>query len=363
MRYTETPGQSAELLRLVLPRIARHGGHYAPTSYSVWYEHLSGINPGLSEALEAGLHAHETLGQSAIDELYATHIQGRDNRTVEQLQAGLSELLRKLAQIATNSGAGAQEYASALAECEQELVKVSDTEGLQRVIQSLVTSTAAARSTTETLRAEVEASRGEVQKLRTQLGTLASEAQNDPLTGLRNRRGFERAVAALYGERPEALSGAALLVADIDNFKRVNDTYGHLFGDQVLRAAAQVLQSVIKGRDIVARFGGEEFIILLPDTPGQGAVALAEQVRAAFSSVRIRRNGSDEYIDKVTISVGVAVPAPSETLERAIERADRAMYQAKEDGRNCVRIAGFGEAAGLQAKAASPATRVASAAR
>jgi diguanylate cyclase len=327
-----------------LPRIARHGGHYAPTAYTVWYEYLAGVNPPLNEALESQLRQGEALDESTVEELYSRHIHERDTRSAEQLQAGLSELLRRLAQVAQNSGAGAAAYGSTLAACEQDLRKVSDTDGLQRVIQSLVSSTAAARATTENLRAEVEASRGEMQKLRTQLGTLSSEALRDPLTELCNRRGFERAVQELYGERADALPNAALLLADIDKFKRINDTYGHLFGDQVLRAAAQVFESVVKGRDIVARFGGEEFIILLPDTPGSGALALAEQIRLAFQNARIRRSGTDEYVDKVTISLGLAVPMPGESLESAIGRADKAMYQAKQDGRNCVRVAPFGNA-------------------
>jgi len=102
-----------------------------------------------------------------------------------------------------------------------------------------------------------------------------------------------------------------------------------------------VLKSAVKGRDIVARFGGEEFMVLLPDTPARGALALAEQIRTAFSKVRIRRTGSKESIDQITISIGVAVPARAESMEQAIERADQALYQAKSDGRNCVRVAAF----------------------
>jgi len=209
------------------------------------------------------------------------------------------------------------------------------------VIRSLVTSTTTARAATESLQAHFEASQAELHTLRDQLGTLKGEALTDPLTDLHNRRGFEQAVTELYGDRKDALVGAAILMADIDHFKRVNDTCGHLFGDQVIRACAQVLSGAVKGRDVVARFGGEEFLILLPDTPGHGALALAEQIRTAFSKVRIRRTGSKESIDQITISIGVAVPAPAESLEQAIERADQALYQAKSDGRNCVRVAAF----------------------
>jgi diguanylate cyclase len=127
---------------------------------------------------------------------------------------------------------------------------------------------------------------------------------------------------------------------DLDHFKRVNDSYGHLFGDQVLCATAKVLNGVIKGRDIAARFGGEEFVVLLPETPEGGAVTLAEQFRDAFSRARVRRTGSEKVIDKLTVSIGVACPRRDESLDSTLDRADAALYLAKKEGRNCVRVAG-----------------------
>jgi diguanylate cyclase len=130
------------------------------------------------------------------------------------------------------------------------------------------------------------------------------------------------------------------MIADIDHFKRVNDSYGHLVGDQVIRALAQVLQNCVKGRDIAARWGGEEFIVLLPETPGEGAVMLAEQFRTAFGKTRIKRGGKQQELnDTVTISIGVAQIGKGEQLEHAVDRADTALYQAKNGGRNCVRVA------------------------
>ena len=336
MRYLQSAAQSAEMLRLVLPRIAKHGGHYVPTAYAVWYEYVAGINKALSEDLDGRLAGGGALDQPTLETLYERHVAERESRSAVALQDGLGELLRKLADAAATSGEGAAGYARALGECERELGSVGDAESLQRVIKTLISSTTIVRDTTERVQAELEASRAEMQQLRDSLGELRTEALSDPLTGLHNRRGFERTLAELYGPDSAGLQSAGLLLADIDHFKKVNDTYGHLVGDQVIRATAQVLKSVVKGRDVVARFGGEEFIILLPDTPGHGALALAEQVRSEFARLRIRRNGSDELIAQITISVGVAAPMPGESVEQAINRADKALYKAKNDGRNRV---------------------------
>lgn len=339
MRYRETAAKSAEILRLVVPRISQHGGHFAPPSYSVWYEHVAGVNPALSEAVESHVRDHGTLPLPVVQDLYSEHIQGRDRAHAERAQAAITEVLRRLAAAVAASGAGVDSYASVLKDCEQELAAVADDAGLQRLVHTLVDATVSARETTESLKAEVEATRLEVESLREQVGALEGEALTDPLTGLRNRRGFDKEVQRLYGRDASQLSEAAILVADIDHFKRVNDTYGHLFGDRVIRACADVITGTVKGRDLAVRFGGEEFVVLLPQTGRTGAVAVAEQIRVAFSRVRIRRTGGEVTAEPVTVSIGIAVPRPGEPISAAIERADQALYQAKKGGRNCVRCA------------------------
>ena len=339
MRYQESATESAELLRLILPRVAKHGGAYVPTTYALWYEYLAGVNPKLIAAVDRRLQDAAQLTQDEIEGLYAKYIDTREASTLEAYQAGLSELMRRMGEIAASSDAGTADYAKTLAQCEQDLSTISDPAGVSRIIQSLVTSTNTVRQSTETLHKEVTATRDEMQQLRGQMGVLQNQAQTDPLTRLRNRRGFEQAVAEYLQGSEADLGGCTVMIADIDHFKRVNDSYGHLVGDQVIKALAQVLQNNVKGRDIAARWGGEEFIVFLPATAAAGAVRLAEQLRLAFSKTRIKRGGKQEVSDPVTISIGVAEIESGEVLERAVDRADRALYQAKGDGRNCVRVA------------------------
>jgi diguanylate cyclase len=345
MHYTQSAEQSAELLRLILPRIGQHGGHYCPPSYTVWYEHLAGINPSLSEALEARLRLAPALGQTEIDALFANHVQSRNSRNVVQLQAGLGELLRKLGLAADKSGEQTTEYFRALSDCEKSIGSTNDAQSLRGLVKLLLSSTAAARANAEALRTEVQEARGQIESLYKQLDTLQGEALTDPLTGLRNRRGFDRACQELGEMRANGLLGAALLLVDVDHFKKINDIYGHLCGDQVLRAAARIIADTVKGRDLAARFGGDEFLILLPDTPSDGAMALAEQIRTAFSRVRIQRNGSDSAIEPVSVSIGVAIPSAGEEMHDVLDRADKTLYQAKAAGRNCIRITHDGTSA------------------
>jgi diguanylate cyclase len=174
------------------------------------------------------------------------------------------------------------------------------------------------------------------------MATVQNEALLDPLTRLSNRRGFQRRIDEMLAAGADGLAGSSLLMADIDHFKQVNDTHGHLLGDRVLQTVAEVIRGSVKGRDVAARFGGEEFAILLPDTPLRGALVLAEQIRQTVAHGRIRRIDRDETVGGVTISLGVANYRPGETLEQWLERADRALYQSKQRGRNCVTAAAAG---------------------
>jgi diguanylate cyclase len=172
VRYTQNAEQSAELLRLIVPRISQHGGRFHPPSYTVWYEHLAGMNPALSDAIESRLSRGAALAQTEVDDLYDRHVQSRDKRNVVELQAGLTALLRKLAQVAEQSGADATVYARVLADCEHDLESIVSIEGLRELTQGLLASTATARASTEAMRAEVEEARGQMQRLHAQLDVL-----------------------------------------------------------------------------------------------------------------------------------------------------------------------------------------------
>lgn len=335
MRYLQNKETSAELLRLVLPLMARQSAAFHPLSYTIWYEHVAGMNPSLSEQLAPRLESRDPLTEDEIYRLHARHVVERDVDTLDRLRQQLRSLLDETAQSAADAGAEVGRFGQALEQRKTELVNAIGSESVRRVVADLVNETVRMQATSRTLSQKLDASSQEVQKLTRELEQAQTEALLDPLSGLKNRRGLQRAVQSIYGETSD-LAGAALLVADIDHFKQVNDTYGHVLGDKVIRAVAQAMHSNIKGRDIAARIGGEEFAVLLPGTRIEDALMLAEQLRGAVARGRIRRGERQEHIGGVTISVGVAAGEAGETLDALILRADEAMYAAKHAGRNQV---------------------------
>jgi diguanylate cyclase (GGDEF)-like protein len=156
----------------------------------------------------------------------------------------------------------------------------------------------------------------------------------DPLTGIFNRRHFGEILSAEL-ELPGSGSAAVLLL-DLDHFKSVNDRYGHLTGDAVLRAAAARIESTTRAGDCLARWGGEEFAILVPGIDREGAIQLAERARVALAEQPVQVDGASI---ELTLSVGVAVVgSETDTPDRLVDAADEALYEAKRAGRNCVRV-------------------------
>lgn len=158
-------------------------------------------------------------------------------------------------------------------------------------------------------------------------------AQRDELTGLANRRHMAGLIEA-ERERCGAHGGSfCLAVLDIDRFKRINDTHGHAAGDQVLKAFAEAAQAAIRDVDVLARWGGEEFMVMLPDTRLTAARLGLERLRTRVEALRVTHDGAELAF---TLSAGVVEHSPAEPLVEAIARADRALYQAKQQGRNRV---------------------------
>jgi diguanylate cyclase (GGDEF)-like protein len=168
-----------------------------------------------------------------------------------------------------------------------------------------------------------------------------TRASTDPLTGLPNRRALEEALRRMLAQAERAGGSLAALALDLDHFKAINDGHGHDQGDAVLAAVGAALGASVRASDLVARYGGEEFIVLAPDADADGAVAIAEKLRRAIAALELRSG-------RVTASIGVAVfPGHALDAESLLRAADRALYLAKERGRDRVEVAVEAQGSGV----------------
>lgn len=206
--------------------------------------------------------------------------------------------------------------------------------------------------------ADVSLSVARERLLRDQAVELRAYSNVDSLTSIPNRRRLDEYLSSEMRRAVRSSLPISLIMLDIDYFKRYNDTYGHQMGDQCLIQVAAALESVLKRPgDLVARYGGEEFVVVLVDTDKDGAAALAEKMRAKVENLAIEHSQS-QVASCVTISLGATGVVPGQACEASmlIAAADHALYKAKDDGRNCVRVCDPEMLCGVMNERASPTT-------
>ncbi len=164
---------------------------------------------------------------------------------------------------------------------------------------------------------------------------LEKQATVDFLTGLYNRRFFKHQLELAIERAKRYKIPFSLIILDIDHFKRINDQFGHLVGDQVLKEVAKLIKQNIRKVDIPARYGGEEFVVIIPGTGIEGAISAAKRLRKSIESHRF---GTSEQPIRITVSMGVSTYSPFSPLsaEEFLAKVDQLLYAAKEKGRNCI---------------------------
>jgi diguanylate cyclase len=247
----------------------------------------------------------------------------------------MDEIEQVMAMIGAAAGT-ASSYTENLATVSKNLGADPDDPTVRAIVESLVTATAEMQQNNQALEARLSASKQEIDQLQEHLETVRTESLTDPLTTLANRKSFDDALVRAIADAHACNGSLSLLLTDVDHFKKFNDTFGHLTGDQVLRLVAMSVKQNVKGQDIAARYGGEEFAVVLPNTALRAAIVVGDHIRRAVMAKELMKRSTGEHLGRVTISVGVAVLRSDDTPQTLIERADACLYAAKRNGRNQV---------------------------
>ena len=251
------------------------------------------------------------------------------NETVKQIVLDLTELIQ---QIASTAGSFDHKMAASL----EAIQSASTIEDIITLKERIIKEIGKVRDSSQSLKLELNEYKKITQVLSFKLEQTEAQALVDSLTNVRNRSAYNIKITQMMREFASSRDFFCLLVIDIDHFKKFNDTYGHKAGDRVLRSVAASIQGSLRASDLVFRYGGEEFVVILSSMQEDVAFKLAE---------KIRKNVEKEYIVdkakklKVTISLGIACVKESESEAQLFERADKAMYVAKRKGRNQAEIA------------------------
>ncbi len=299
---------------------------------------------GQCETLQASLAdgVNSRSVRAATELLHETRlrqqrVQAERNAAGQALKDLIQRLLGELSELGEHTG----RFGERVGRHAEAIARADTLESLAGVVRALVDESHAVqnlvRGTQDRLQqdhARAGALEGRVRELEAELRRLSDEVSTDMLTQVANRRGLQQAFEAEVARVGRAEGDAAHLAVgliDIDNFKKLNDSLGHAAGDQALKALAAAVRERLRPVDTVARFGGEEFVVLLPATPADEAQVALTRLQRALSASLFMHDGREVL---VTFSAGVTAWRPGEALETALERADEALYEAKRTGKN-----------------------------
>ena len=328
----------AECGRAAFDSVVQLGITPTPDNFAIWYEDHSGLNPELRHLIDVLLSkpAHcDDQTMAAIYRKFFVHAGERD--ALREASDRMQHLLHEVGAMVGDAGNGAREFGTVVRDTSRAFADGGLT--LPALIQKLREEARAMADRSEAIGQHLTGAVERIQLLERSLDDMRQDAATDGLTRLANRRSFDTQLREVAGRAMNSGEPLMLLLIDIDHFKRVNDTWGHQTGDQVLRLVASTLASSARTSDFVARYGGEEFAVILPATRPDAAVAVAERVRRSFEGREIVARTSGKTIGNLTLSAGGALYEPGERLSEWVERADQALYAAKKGGRNRVMLA------------------------
>ena len=308
-----------------------------PRNYEIWYIYATGYNAPLNKIINETLARHGKLSEADLEQIYETYISHlKTTDRIDKVGARVIGEIDDVMQLLTDALGVSATYDANLNGASEKLSTAKNRAQIKAVVDTLVKSTREMRETNKALEERLTLSKNEISNLQQSLEAIRAESLTDPLTGLGNRKYFDRMIDMAVQNALANGEPLSLLMLDIDHFKSFNDSYGHLTGDQVLRLVGMSLKQTIKGQDITARYGGEEFAVVLPNTALRQALTVADHIRRAVMAKELKKKSTGEILGRVTISVGVSMLKPGDDTDALIERADGCLYTAKRNGRNRV---------------------------
>ena len=328
--------QTTAYLKQAVPLMIKYQIPTTPTNYALWYTYVAQTNPQLTDAVNKTIEDSGVCTPLSSELLYQQHVAAQTERNVDtmkqSLEAMVTEINASMQDTISDTGdfqAMLDKSFSRLMQLDEEGLSIDETMGL---VRELVQGSRHISQSTRQFHNQLSEAEKEIAELKSKLQQSREEALHDALTGLLNRRAFDQEINHLLTTQ----TPIALIILDIDKFKGINDGFGHVFGDQVLKAIARRVKDSCKSGERPFRIGGEEIAIILPARSLLVARQFAEALRRAIEKLSVMDRKSGQRLNAVTASFGVTEYVTNDSYENILRRADEQLYRAKELGRNRV---------------------------
>jgi len=338
MRQKKVSEDYHSFLRLALPLMSKYNIPVTPQNYAVWFTYVSGANESLRMTIDRMIERGENFNEEINQMLYRRFGLGIDESEIRKLRDDLKQLLLTILDQVMMFCGRTDNFETTLHKSVEQLSGEVTIQEIKAIVDQIISETRSVGGAGKSMHQNLEEKSKELDTLRKEFENARKEALRDFLTGTANRKAFDEAIVRMTYDAAMIDKPLCLLLIDIDLFKKFNDEFGHIIGDEVIKFVASKIIELVRGRDLVARFGGEEFAVLLPQTDIKGAAAVAENLRKYFSLAKLKTASNDRVLGHITVSIGAACYRPGEPLEAFIERADRALYHSKNSGRNRVAL-------------------------
>lgn len=323
---------SGNLSRIVLGWLRDKKLPADPVCYHVAYNFFHKPDAELKKRVEQ-LNGKPSEVFDGIHQIYQDFVLDQNESNLKQFSAKISKLANETSSSVNTTKNHLHAYSKTLIKT-QKLLSAPSEDACINVVTLLIDETSQVHEHAEYLESKLKKVNEQMEALQKEHLEFKNKLTLDPLTQILNRDGLQEELDKLILD--ESSFPVSVLLADIDNFKKFNDEYGHLVGDKVLKLVAATLKKHTKHKDVLARFGGEEFLVLLHSTAISDASSVAETLRKSIESLRVKKRNSEEYLDKLTISAGLAEFLPGQEFNDALDRADKQLYRSKSNGKNCV---------------------------
>ncbi len=337
--YNQTLEEARKFASEAFTRINAENLPATPDIFELFFAYYSQSHSEVVRSIDIMVSQNFDLTMDRCKELHKRLLNSDKNKeTLAKAEQIVGETLSDVGEIFDTVKTSNEDISGSMNSINSEISSAVGPEELKALLLNIMSETQKMVSENQTLEKKLETSSSKMQQLKQEMEAVREEAYIDSLTGIPNRKKFDLEIEELVAESRDAKEPISLIFMDIDHFKSFNDAYGHQIGDQVLRLVARSLKESLKGQDFACRYGGEEFVIILPKTNQDGTAKIANILRESIKGKEIRNRKTGENLTRVTISSGVAELRAEEEIAAWVERADKALYQAKRKGRDCVII-------------------------